>query len=630
MVTCYIVKEPSNNLIQVGILRKDKSVYTWKGTRYDELLFYIAAQFGFQLVLFNESDIDFVSNTVHGTILRNGEPEEIACPIPKIVDNKLPGFSEAFFRKLDNHTYRTKYRTHTGKLKAFEKVQEAGRFAEYLIPSTLVESFDDIIKAVETTNSKRIVVKHANIDRGEGVFGVEKVGKGYTLTQGQQKFEFTKKQLEEYYNQHIGKFVTIWQPHIVSKTKHGSPFDIRISCRRGDGGKFAFKHYARIGSSKGIMSNWSKGGYTLSIDGFIQSNFPEEDQEEISNHLDKLGREFPEFYAGLFDVDIFDVGLDVGIEKTKDGYKFWFFEINVDLGGGNIWGIEEQVIHMQYFRHLAEKLGIVGTTKRKQIEPIWPIEVRYKPTIHDFYYVSKGQHKIGGEDENSGLTHNNGNTRLRKFSTIEASDHGALDIIAKIGTKVVAIDGGTVIEVRKDCPKDEQRIDSGGNYATIKHNTTFNGEDVYTSYQHLSSVAVKVGQKVARGKVIGLSGMSGDAQIPHLHFQVRIRQNHWTYAVDPLEFLPKMDFDKMHLEKKLSKRDGFPTSAIELYNDVLENGWWFTMRVKAKSKLVVPSEGIEIPAGTVLEVVRRNNNKCTVLYEGKNISVPPRGLYFTW
>ena len=55
-----------------------------------------------------------------------------------------------------------------------------------------------------------------------------------------------------------------------------------------------------------------------------------------------------------------------------------------------------------------------------------------------------------------------------------------------------------------------------GNYVTIYHHRA----GVGTGYAHLDEIAVSVGQRVAQGEIIGLSGETGKAFGPHLHFEV--------------------------------------------------------------------------------------------------------------
>jgi len=54
-----------------------------------------------------------------------------------------------------------------------------------------------------------------------------------------------------------------------------------------------------------------------------------------------------------------------------------------------------------------------------------------------------------------------------------------------------------------------------GNHLVVDHG---NGE--FSFYAHLSEVGKKVGDKVAKGEVIGKVGNTGNSTAPHLHFQL--------------------------------------------------------------------------------------------------------------
>jgi murein DD-endopeptidase MepM/ murein hydrolase activator NlpD len=57
--------------------------------------------------------------------------------------------------------------------------------------------------------------------------------------------------------------------------------------------------------------------------------------------------------------------------------------------------------------------------------------------------------------------------------------------------------------------------------------------EIMTVYAHLSTIRVAEGQEVLGSEVIGLSGQSGNATGPHLHFEV------WRHGreVDPVPLL---------------------------------------------------------------------------------------------
>lgn len=67
-----------------------------------------------------------------------------------------------------------------------------------------------------------------------------------------------------------------------------------------------------------------------------------------------------------------------------------------------------------------------------------------------------------------------------------------------------------------------------GNVVWIDH-----GGGVLTVYAHLSTVAVRRGDAVGGRDVIGRSGSSGDAEAPHLHFEIW----RWGREVDPVPLL---------------------------------------------------------------------------------------------
>ncbi|WP_185286889.1 M23 family metallopeptidase [Chryseobacterium indologenes] len=68
----------------------------------------------------------------------------------------------------------------------------------------------------------------------------------------------------------------------------------------------------------------------------------------------------------------------------------------------------------------------------------------------------------------------------------------------------------------------------GGNYIKIKHYNRFE-----TSYQHLSEIYYKVGERVRAGFIIGKSGNTGNSTGPHLHFAVK----EFGQSINPYHFL---------------------------------------------------------------------------------------------
>lgn len=87
--------------------------------------------------------------------------------------------------------------------------------------------------------------------------------------------------------------------------------------------------------------------------------------------------------------------------------------------------------------------------------------------------------------------------------------HQAMDIAAPSGNAVYASNNGTVIYAGWD----------GGYGKTIRIR---HGNGIVSTYAHLSTINVSVGQKVTKGSVIGGVGSTGNSTGPHLHYEVRI------------------------------------------------------------------------------------------------------------
>jgi murein DD-endopeptidase MepM/ murein hydrolase activator NlpD len=101
--------------------------------------------------------------------------------------------------------------------------------------------------------------------------------------------------------------------------------------------------------------------------------------------------------------------------------------------------------------------------------------------------------------------------------------HTGIDFRARTGTPVKAVHSGTVVKAGWG--------GAYGNEVIIKH-----APGVYTQYAHLSSINVKVGAKVSAGRMIGLSGSTGNSSGPHLHFEVRTGVNYGS-DMNPVAFL---------------------------------------------------------------------------------------------
>ena len=104
--------------------------------------------------------------------------------------------------------------------------------------------------------------------------------------------------------------------------------------------------------------------------------------------------------------------------------------------------------------------------------------------------------------------------------TGEQGTHNAVDISSAVGQPVRAPADGLVVKA--------EWANGYGNVIYIAHGYGFS-----TRYGHLSGYAVKAGDRVKRGDVIGYVGTTGRSTGPHLHYEVRLNNN----PVNPLEYI---------------------------------------------------------------------------------------------
>ena len=99
------------------------------------------------------------------------------------------------------------------------------------------------------------------------------------------------------------------------------------------------------------------------------------------------------------------------------------------------------------------------------------------------------------------------NLRRRiKYYGNKIRPHRGTDFAAPVGTPILATADGIVTK--------SERKGGNGKYVKIRHNATYD-----TQYLHMSRQAVKVGQFVKQGDVIGYIGMTGNTSGPHVCYR---------------------------------------------------------------------------------------------------------------
>lgn len=102
---------------------------------------------------------------------------------------------------------------------------------------------------------------------------------------------------------------------------------------------------------------------------------------------------------------------------------------------------------------------------------------------------------------------------------VGSASENAVDWAVPEGTVVCAAREGCVVGVRQDSTVGgpDRKLRSLANYVIVKH-----PDGTFADYVHLKvgGALVKMGDQVTVGQPIGLSGQTGFASAPHLHFSV--------------------------------------------------------------------------------------------------------------
>jgi murein DD-endopeptidase MepM/ murein hydrolase activator NlpD len=102
--------------------------------------------------------------------------------------------------------------------------------------------------------------------------------------------------------------------------------------------------------------------------------------------------------------------------------------------------------------------------------------------------------------------------KYREYSSGVKNHHLGLDVSNEPGTPIHAAADGEVLVA--------ESLFIMGNHVIIGH-----GQGVASAYSHLTDIAVKKGQEVQKGELVGTMGSTGQSTGPHLHWEVVVGGN---------------------------------------------------------------------------------------------------------
>lgn len=188
------------------------------------------------------------------------------------------------------------------------------------------------------------------------------------------------------------------------------------------------------------------------------------------------------------------IGTRVGYEQTQAGKRRALTKVRVDRNEleGHLKSLEAEQAKVRARLAAASGAPGAGPIKKGSGQLIWPVNGP----------ISSG---FGARSSPGG---------------IGSTNHSGIDIPVPAGTPIRAADGGRVAIAGV--------MGGYGNYTCIQQSGSMS-----TCYAHQASIAVRVGQNVAQGAVIGRAGSTGNSTGPHVHFEVRVGGS----PVDPMGYL---------------------------------------------------------------------------------------------
>lgn len=187
---------------------------------------------------------------------------------------------------------------------------------------------------------------------------------------------------------------------------------------------------------------------------------------------------------------------ELNVNEKEQRSSFW--QLSLDFFNSNDIGLED--ISSKKLKGILKLQNeslyqIIAERKRIAAENLSKAETSVNAdSFPDYWPVKKGNISSAYGSRNSPFGQ-------------ESQWHPGIDIAAKYGAAIYAGASGIVETAGEN--------GSYGNYICLNH-----GNGYKSSYGHLSSLAVRAGDKVTKGQIIGYIGSSGYSTGPHLHYEV--------------------------------------------------------------------------------------------------------------
>lgn len=316
-------------MILIGFLYHRKDPRTLLKAPYYAIA---AKEEGAELLYFSPKCVNFKTRTINGYVYDQEAEEWIKVNrrFPDVIYNigspqKLSR-SQDIVDRLKTEIPFTSYSI-GNKITVYRRLEEAGLFKKYIIPTKTVSSPQDIFNFLNTY--KKLVFKPTNGHRGNGVTFIERSSNMYKVQTDDNNHLYTQKELINFIQKSLQQSNYLVQPYINSRTKDGHAYDLRLHVQKnGEGRWIIATMYAKISPSDSIVTNGHRGGICVSLNHFLMHEFPDcsyEMKQKLDHFALHLATHLDELQLKYHSQQLDELGIDVGIDENN---RIWLYEVN--------------------------------------------------------------------------------------------------------------------------------------------------------------------------------------------------------------------------------------------------------------------------------------------------------------
>ena len=342
-----------NPPLQVGIMKKGNCNF-WELSNPRYPLFCMAKHFNIEMLFFAPEDIDFKDKTIKALALENNSKVEKVAPLPRIIDNDITYFrgeTASIMEQLRQYSYLIRPVSGIKRQVFYETLSKNEHFKSFLVETQTLDEFNQFLSLLDKYHDD-VILKPATSAGNKDLTRINFDNGKYVATFNDETIILKSvDSLLKFYEEKFSQKNYFVQPYCISRTHQGNPFTIRLHTRRGAEGKVKVFPYPQIGKQKDLVPTIT---YTMDFEDFLKAQFGK-DWKTLYDRLMDLGYTFPDYYQSFLADTVFDMGLDVCIQRSGDDYDLKIFEAYLQPGFTNIRN-EVAVTNFEYYRYLDKKL----------------------------------------------------------------------------------------------------------------------------------------------------------------------------------------------------------------------------------------------------------------------------------